>query len=505
MAWDVLAETGRMWRVRAQVADDPGRLAALATGLSERGCNLLGVTVLPMAGEPIDPHGTGSVVDELVLRAPAALRPGALVALIEAQGGRCVGIAPAAIEGLVDGQTAVLRAATTALSGRCTAAEALRLVLGADTISSAGDGREARDGREVGSGEVGSTRLHSDGHRVTIDLLAGEQVVAKREWAPFTDSELARVPALIALLEAGERRADLQVAPPVEPLAPAPTPREASRRQLSALDVQFLNAETATTLTHVGGLSVLDPSGAPSGAITVGDLRELVASRLHLVAPLRWRLHQVPLGLDLPYWVDSGSVDLDYHIREVRLPKPGTDELLGEQVAHLAESPLDRDRPLWECYLIHGLAGGRQALYTKVHHALIDGVSSAEVLAMVFDLTRQPRDVPPPQGEQQAEAAPGAVQMLGHGARRALTNPWHLLRAAPTMALHLLDLPGAASLPGARLLGTVAGGVGRLAGRRPVPQRRHARRYLLPPRSTGRSPLAVRSPSRPCTWMTSST
>jgi len=271
---------------------------------------------------------------------------------------------------------------------------------------------------------------------------------------------------------------------------PKPTTRGAARRQLSSLDVQFLNAETATTLTHVGALTLLDPSAVPGGAITVEEVRALIGSRLHLLAPLRWRLHEVPLGLDLPYWVDSGSVELDYHVQQVQLASPGTDQQLGQLVAHLAESPLDRDRPLWECYLIHGLSCGRQALYTKIHHSVIDGVSSAEVLAMIFDVQPQPRDVPPPDGVQQPEAAPGLVAMLGRGARRSASLPWQLWRTAPEMVPHLLDLPGAATVPGAAVLGSLANTVGRLTGRASTGEL--PPRPPVPPTSPFNGPITAR-------------
>ena len=94
-------------------------------------------------------------------------------------------------------------------------------------------------------------------------------------------------------------------------------------QRLTALDAQFLNAETATTLVHVGSLSILDPTTAPGGDLTIDDLRALMASRLHLVGPMRWRLHEVPLGLDLPYWVEAEDFDLDYHVRELALVAPG--------------------------------------------------------------------------------------------------------------------------------------------------------------------------------------
>jgi diacylglycerol O-acyltransferase len=466
MGWDELAQNGRTWRARVQLTDDPGRLATLATRLSERGCNLLGVTVLPVPGD-LD-GAAADVVDELVLRAPAELRRGELIALVEAAGARCVGIAPASVGDLVDPPTAVLRSATRTLTGAATTYEALRQVLAADSV----------DPTDMGSNAdpPGSVRLDRAGHRATITLGSGQRARAARAWAPFTEGELARIPALLELLRVAAPGTEVPATGQGEPVAPPPdakpefrTPR---RRQLSSLDVQFLNAETATTLTHVGGLTILDPTTAPGGRVDIESLRTLIGSRLHLVAPLRWRLHQVPLGLDLPYWIDSGTVDLQHHVREVMLPAPGTDEQLGTTIAELAETPLDREHPLWECYLVHGLAGGRQALYTKVHHAVIDGVSAAEVLAVVLDLDPGPHVVPPPEAAVTPEPPPGVAEMLQRGVQRTASAPARLLRAAPSTLPHLLDLPGAASIPGAGALGALAGRVGRLTGRRPAsPQR----------------------------------
>jgi WS/DGAT/MGAT family acyltransferase len=202
-------------------------------------------------------------------------------------------------------------------------------------------------------------------------------------------------------------------------------------RQLSSLDTQFLNAETRTTPTHIGLLVMLDPSGVPDGRVTVEDVRAVVASRLHLIAPLRWRLQPVPFGLGLPYWLDGGAVDLSRQIHQVRLPRPGTDQQLAEQVAGLAERSLPRDRPLWECHLIDGLADGRQALYAKVHHAVIDGVSAAEVLGVLFDVAPSPAAVSPPPSPLTAEAAPGTAALISRAVIDNTVRGWRMVLRAP--------------------------------------------------------------------------
>ena len=166
-------------------------------------------------------------------------------------------------------------------------------------------------------------------------------------------------------------------------------------QQLTGLDASFLAMETTTTTGHVGGLSVLDPTGAPK-PLTLARLTDVIAERLPLVPVLRRKLLNVPLGLDQPYWVDDPDFDIEYHVREIALPRPGSDAQLTEQVSRLHARPLDRSKPLWEIYLITGLARKRVAVYTKIHHAAIDGASGAELLTVLLDLNPSGRDLPPP-------------------------------------------------------------------------------------------------------------
>src|SRR5439155_1571230 len=111
---------------------------------------------------------------------------------------------------------------------------------------------------------------------------------------------------------------------------------------------------------------------------------------------LRWRLQEVPLGLDYPYWSDDIDFDLDFHVRELALPAPGSDAQLAEQVARITSRPLDRARPLWELYLISGLESKHIAMLTKIHHALIDGISGAEIMGLLLDLEPEGRELTTP-------------------------------------------------------------------------------------------------------------
>lgn len=408
--------------MRVRLVDDPGALASVASRLAERGCNLLGLSVLPVAPEHEDEPA--SVIDELVLAAPGSLTPSELADIVASAGAQCVGVVTASVAELVDAPTGALRDAVGVLSGAVRAADAVGRLLAAESIECVPhDGRSSVEDVVV---DEGGTRAH-----IPID---GSIITVRRRWAPFTDIEMARISALLDLLAAA-------------PLpAGTPTTRRA-RRQLSGLDVQFLNAETTTSPTHIGSLTVLDPSGRPGGPITIGELRRRIASRLHLVAPLRWRLHTVPLGLDRPYWLDSGAVDIARHVHEVQVAAPGTDAQLGALIGELAAQPLQRNLPLWQAFLIHGLAGGRQALYTKVHHAVIDGVSGAEILAVILDVEPSPSAAPRPPSAIVAETAPSAGEMAIRAVGNAVRAATRFGRRGPTLIAHLSDLPGAASVP----------------------------------------------------------
>jgi diacylglycerol O-acyltransferase len=218
-------------------------------------------------------------------------------------------------------------------------------------------------------------------------------------------------------------------------------------RQLTSLDAQFLGVETARTYGHVGGLAVYDPSTAPGGKLEIGDVCRMVSERLHMLPPFRWRLVEVPFGIDLPYWVEDPAFDLDFHIRESAVPPPGDDRQLGETVARIFARPLDRSRPLWELYLIHGLEGRRVAMLTKLHHSMVDGVSGNEILGVLLDSTPEGRELPPKPAGEPGERVPGDLEMLGRGLLGVPRQPWRALRSLPSALPNLTDLPGAKAFP----------------------------------------------------------
>ena len=223
-------------------------------------------------------------------------------------------------------------------------------------------------------------------------------------------------------------------------------------RQLTSLDAQFLAAEDGKTHGHVSSLGIYDPSTAPGGKLTLDAVRDLVAGRIHLLPPFRWRLAEVPFGLDHPYWFDDPDFDLDFHIRELALPAPGDQRMLAEQVARIVARPLDRARPLWEFYLIHGLADERVAVLTKLHHAAVDGVSGAEILSVLLDPAPEGRTVDAPEAPRTPARMPGQLQMLGRGVAALPMQPLRSLRSLPKALPHLDQVPTVRSLPGVATL-----------------------------------------------------
>ena len=226
-------------------------------------------------------------------------------------------------------------------------------------------------------------------------------------------------------------------------------------RQLTSLDAQFLALEDGKTHGHVTALGVYDPSTAPGGRLTLDAITELVRSRIHLLPPFRWRLAEVPFGLDHPYWYDDPEFDLDFHLRELALPEPGDMQMLAEQVARIVSRPLDRSHPLWELYLIHGLEGGRVAVMTKMHHAAVDGMSGAEILSVLLDPHPEPRSFEAPAPSSNG-GMPSQVSMLARGVAGLPRQPLDALRSLPKVMPHLVQVPTIRTIPGVSSLAAVS-------------------------------------------------
>jgi len=199
-------------------------------------------------------------------------------------------------------------------------------------------------------------------------------------------------------------------------------------RQLGIIDSGFINMENPTVPQHIGGMGIYDPSTAPGGFVRFKDVLANFQQRLARLPIFRTRLVEVPFGLDRPYWVLDPHFDVEFHIRHIALPKPGDWRQLCIQVARLHSRPLDMKRPLWEAYIIEGLDNipnlpkGSFAVYTKMHHALVDGAGGQSFMAALHDL--QP--VPPPADESTEPPArfgdlqPTDVRLLGKALMNAL-------------------------------------------------------------------------------------
>src|SRR3954470_7243632 len=231
-------------------------------------------------------------------------------------------------------------------------------------------------------------------------------------------------------------------------------------RQLTSLDAQFLALESARQTGHVGGLAILDPATAPGGKIDGDDIQRLLQERLPALPPFRWKLAEVPLGLDFPYWIEDPDFDLNFHVREIALPPRAKHDHLAEQVARIMGRPLDRSRPLWELYLIHGVGKGQSAVLTKIHHAVIDGMSGAEIMGLLLDLSPEGRPPPEPVRSDVEDGKPGQGSMLARGLLGVPRYPVRLLRSLPSTIPNIDEVPAIfGGIPGAGTVGRIAGRV----------------------------------------------
>jgi len=204
-------------------------------------------------------------------------------------------------------------------------------------------------------------------------------------------------------------------------------------KHLSGLDATFLHLETPEMPMHVGSLNVLDlPKGYKGDFYE--DAKQFMASRIHLADVFTRKLALMPFDMTNPVWVEDDDIDLDYHVRHISLPRPGTNRQLQQYVARLHSSLIDRSRPMWEFYIIDGLKSGQVALYTKVHHAGIDGQAGVEVGKAIFDLEATGRVVKPPRSRPRGSGYQLGMAELASAALRNTAQQYvKLFKMAPAI------------------------------------------------------------------------
>jgi len=208
--------------------------------------------------------------------------------------------------------------------------------------------------------------------------------------------------------------------------------------RLSSVDAGFLAQEGPTAHMHIGAIILLE--GPPPAA---DDFLAHVRSRLHLVPRYRQKLAFPPFETGLPLWVDDPTFNLEYHVRHSALPSPGDETTLLRLAARIFSQRLDRSKPLWELWLIEGLADGGFALISKSHHALVDGVSGVDLGTVLFDLAPEGTELPPPE-PWVPKPEPTRAQLAARGVHGAVRRAAELAAGAATHATRPQELLGRA-------------------------------------------------------------
>lgn len=206
-------------------------------------------------------------------------------------------------------------------------------------------------------------------------------------------------------------------------------------RQLTGMDASFLYMETPNAPMHISGLAIYDPSTAPGGKVRFKEIIDNIHRRIVSLPTMTQSLVTVPLEMDHPYWVTDGTFDPEFHIRHIALPKPGDWRQLCILVSRLHSRPLDRGRPLWELYVIEGLDNvegvpeGSFAMFTKTHHAAIDGASGVEMSTAVLDLSPDYKRTQEP-AVVKIDRHPSNLELMLRSSLNNVKKPFHFLGVA---------------------------------------------------------------------------
>jgi len=209
--------------------------------------------------------------------------------------------------------------------------------------------------------------------------------------------------------------------------------------QLSGLDASFLYLETPTLHMHVEMVIVFDPSTVPGG-YSFAKMQAQIASRTHQAPVFRRLLLEVPLRLGHPVWVDDPAFDIEYHVRRTAIPEPGGRHELADLAGDIASRQLDRTKPLWEIWIVEGLADGRIAAIAKMHHSTVDGMSGAALLSVLFDLEADPGPDPEPPVRAAPVRIPSSAELISEALATRVFRPFELSRDILRTGQRLLDV-----------------------------------------------------------------
>jgi diacylglycerol O-acyltransferase / wax synthase len=257
------------------------------------------------------------------------------------------------------------------------------------------------------------------------------------------------------LLREAERRPPSAPRQPVTN-RPGTTKERSSPRaeRLSALDAGFLRLETPDTPMHITAVFVLDGHGLrdPDGTIRSADIRRHVEARVRRLPRFTQRVAEVPLGLGRPVWVDDDRFRIERHVRVTSVRSSADEHALLDRAAELIRDPIDREHPLWELWLVDGLADGRVGIVEKLHHALVDGLGGVELAATVFDL--EPCDEPDQPAPGTVVSRPGRGRLVVDAITEQLTDPPRVV------ARGLSSLAGSPARAASQALSVLAAGGG---------------------------------------------
>ncbi|HEY3701363.1 MAG TPA: wax ester/triacylglycerol synthase family O-acyltransferase [Acidimicrobiales bacterium] len=219
--------------------------------------------------------------------------------------------------------------------------------------------------------------------------------------------------------------------------------------RLSPLDSSFLHLEDRVSHMHIGSIAIFEGPEPPFEQFVA-----MVEGKLPLVPRYRQVVREVPLELGRPVWVDDPDFNIDYHVRHTALPQPGGEEELRRLVGRVMSQQLDRTKPLWEIWVVQGLEQGRWAMVAKTHHAMVDGVSGTELLAVIMDTSPDPS--PPVRDDWHPSPLPSGARLAVEAAVDLAVSPYEQLRAVRS----------ATRVPRQALnqLGEVARGISSMAG-----------------------------------------